>query len=150
MRLVFGVLLSQLDADSRVCAGERFRSESKKKRKDKMLRLKQSRGYVMAGDTSVPLDEFADWNEFASSTPPGSRLVAIEMGGTPLHDFEHPLGHTTYILGSEDNGLPESVLRACDHHVALPSLRAESFNVAVAGSLVMYDRMVKLHLNPKP
>jgi tRNA G18 (ribose-2'-O)-methylase SpoU len=68
--------------------------------------------------------------------------------GVPLQDFAHPL-KATYVLGSEDNGLPESVIAACDHHVAVPSVRASSFNVAVAGSLVMYDRMLKQHSRNK-
>ena len=36
------------------------------------------------------------------------------------------------------------MLRACHRHVALPSARAyESFNVAAAGSILMYDRRAK-------
>ena len=81
-------------------------------------------------------------NSFAASVPQATALVAVEMGGSPLQDFRHPK-HATYILGSEDSGLPEAVTRACDYHVALPSVRAASYNVAVAGSLVMYDRLSK-------
>ena len=77
----------QMGADSVFVIGERFRSESKKRRKDKMLRIKQNRGHVMAGDTTVPLNEFADWNAFASaSLASDSSLVAIEMGGTLASD----------------------------------------------------------------
>jgi hypothetical protein len=37
------------------------------------------------------------------------------------------------------------MLRACRHHIALPTTgeRAPSFNVAVTGALIMYDREVK-------
>jgi hypothetical protein len=35
------------------------------------------------------------------------------------------------------------VLKACHCHVALPSINYASYNVAVAGSLVMYDRVLK-------
>ena len=70
-------------------------------------------------------------------------LVAVEMGGEPLHTFEHP-ERAVYVLGSEDNGLPEAVLRACHRHVALPSAREyDSFNLAAAGSILMYDRLAK-------
>ena len=34
--------------------------------------------------------------------------------------------------------------QAATHHVALPSERYESYNVAMAGSIVMYDRIAKL------
>ena len=35
------------------------------------------------------------------------------------------------------------MLKACHCHVALPSINYASYNVAVAGSLVMYDRVLK-------
>ena len=77
----------QMGADSVFVIGERFRSESKKRRNDKMLRIKQNRGHVMAGDSTVPLNEFADWNAFASAALASeSSLVAIEMGGTLASD----------------------------------------------------------------
>ena len=41
----------------------------------------------MAGDSTVPLNEFADWNAFASAALASeSSLVAIEMGGTLASD----------------------------------------------------------------
>ena len=49
-----------------------------------------------------------------------------------------------YVLGSEDAGLPPSVVRACHLCVSLEGLRAASYNVAVAGSILMYDRHRKL------
>jgi len=90
----------------------------------------------------VPLINHADWNAFAAASPFGAMWVAVEMGGEPLETFEHP-ERAIYILGSEDSGLPEAVLRACHRTVSLPSARCESFNVAVAGSVVMYDRLAK-------
>jgi len=33
--------------------------------------------------------------------------------------------------------------QACHYHVALPAVREASYNVAVAGSIVMYDRLLK-------
>ena len=84
----------------------------------------------------------ADWNAFAAASPYGAMWVAVEMGGEPLEHFEHP-ERAVYILGAEDAGLPEAVVRACHRVVALPSKRTESFNVAVAGSVVMYDRLAK-------
>ena len=85
-----------------------------------------------------------NWNAFAASAPYDAAWVAVEMGGAPLATFHHP-DRAVYVLGSEDNGLNSSVLRACAHVVELPAEvgRGASFNVAVAGSLVMYDRLVK-------
>ena len=67
-----------------------------------------------------------------------------ELPGIPPYRCSQ---RAVYILGAEDTGLPESVVRACHRHVALPSVHYESFNVAVAGSIVMYDRLAKQNRN---
>lgn len=91
----------------------------------------------------IPLIELDDWNSFAEwAAPKAAVWVAIEMGGTPLSEFKHPR-NAIYILGSEDHGVPKSVLRGCREVVSLESEQYGSYNVAVAGSLVMYDRMMK-------
>ena len=59
-----------------------------------------------------------------------------------LEDFEHPLD-AVYLLGSEDAGLPTSILRACHERVSLRAENYASYNVAIAGSLIMYDRQAK-------
>lgn len=82
------------------------------------------------------------------SLPYSAQLVAVEMGGEPLATFEHPK-RAVYVLGSEDNGIPESMLRMCHARVTLPCVRYESFNVAVAGSVLMYDRLTKMGMDPK-
>ena len=92
----------------------------------------------------IPFFELGDWNAFVETCAPrGALWVAVEFGGTPLSEFEHPL-NAVYILGSEDAGLPTAVLRACHETVSLESENYASYNVAVAGSLIMYDRMAKL------
>jgi tRNA G18 (ribose-2'-O)-methylase SpoU len=92
--------------------------------------------------TRVPCFEHRDWAGFCSASPYSAPWVAVEMGGVPLEEFEHP-DRAVYLLGSEDTGLPESVVRACALHVSLPSIRSPSYNVAVAGSILMYDRLAK-------
>lgn len=92
--------------------------------------------------SKIPLVEYPAWNDFARSAPYSATWVAVEMGGEPLETFEHPK-RAVYILGSEDNGLPGSVVKACHKTVSLPSVRYPSFNVAVAGSIIMYDRLAK-------
>ena len=96
--------------------------------------------------SKIPAHSYADFAAFAASAPFGTQLVAVEMGGTNLRDFVHPT-RAVYLLGSEDNGLPAAVLRKCHHHVALPSVRSASYNVAVSGSLIMYDRFMKQNQN---
>ena len=92
---------------------------------------------------STPAFRYEDWGSFCASAPYQCEWVAVEMGGTPLHEFTHP-ERAVYVLGAEDAGLPASVVRACHHTVALEGVRASSYNVSVAGSILMYDRMRKI------
>lgn len=90
----------------------------------------------------IPMREFGTFDQFYGSLPHSCQLVAVEMGGDPIGKFEHP-ERATYLLGAEDDGLPKHVLARCHHVVSLSAIRTQSFNVAVAGSLVMFDRQSK-------
>ena len=74
-------------------------------------------------------------------------MSPVLVSGVPLHEFQHP-ERAVYILGAEDAGLPASVVRACAHCVSLEGVRASSYNVAVAATLIMYDRCIKLGSRP--
>lgn len=91
----------------------------------------------------IPLREYEDWDDFFAKIPYSCPVVGVEMGGKDLRQFTHPES-CIYVLGAEDHGIPPKDLSRCHHVVSLPSYRTESYNVAVAGSLVMYDRMSKL------
>lgn len=90
----------------------------------------------------VPMFSFENEAQLTTNLPYSVPWVGIELGGTPLHEFEHP-ERAVYLLGSEGNGLPSGLLKACQHVVTISSERYASFNVSVAGSIVMYDRHVK-------
>lgn len=85
---------------------------------------------------------YETFEDFQAHRPYGAPLVGIEMGGVPLHEAKHPES-AIYLLGREDNGLPESVQKECQFVLELPSVRVASFNVAVSGSIVLYDRHIK-------
>jgi tRNA G18 (ribose-2'-O)-methylase SpoU len=74
--------------------------------------------------------------------PKGCVLVGVEQteNAEPLPTFVHP-ERAIYILGAEDNGLPRRVLERCHRVIEIPSSRC--LNVAVAGSIVLYDRNAK-------
>lgn len=74
--------------------------------------------------------------------PNGCELVGVEMSESAgdLADFRHP-ERAAYLLGAEDHGLPREALRRCHRVVRLPG--DESLNVAVAGSIVAYDRVTR-------
>lgn len=87
----------------------------------------------------VPMREFLTFDDFIKARPKNARLVGIEMGGKPLAELNHP-EQAIYLLGAEDKGLPDNVIKQCNMLISIESLRTESYNVAVAGSLVMYHR----------
>ena len=92
----------------------------------------------------IPLRNFKDFEQFLTQRPSGAVLVGVEQGGTPLSEFEHP-PQAIYLLGAEDYGLPGYVLEKCNMLVSLEAMIKSSYNVAVAGSIVMYDRVFGKH-----
>mgnify|MGYP001168151943 CR=1 FL=1 len=94
------------------------------------------------GET-IPIHEYKTLLDFSMDTISNEyEWVCIEMGGIPLNKFVHPK-KAIYILGSEDSGISSMLRSACKHVIELSSVRSASFNVAVAGTMVMYDRHVK-------
>lgn len=90
----------------------------------------------------IPLYHFSSFDEFYNTMPYNARLVAVETGGETLVDYSHHQ-RCIYLLGAEDHGLPEDVLRRCHEAIEIPMIRNNCFNVAVAGSIIMYDRLSK-------
>jgi tRNA G18 (ribose-2'-O)-methylase SpoU len=90
----------------------------------------------------IPLHSYSAFDDFFDSIPFGCRLIGIESGGTDLPDFQHP-ERAVYLLGAEDGGLPRRVLERCHQSVTIPAIGLDSYNVAQAGTLVMYDRFMK-------
>ena len=87
----------------------------------------------------IPLRVFTTFEEFQEARPYDAMLVGVEMGGASLSSFCHPQ-RAIYLLGAEDHGLTPSVLNACQTVVSLDAVGPASYNVAVAGSIIMYHR----------
>jgi TrmH family RNA methyltransferase len=67
---------------------------------------------------------------------PGRRIALVARGGEPLGEVE--LGReTTFLVGAEREGLPDSVAR--DAEAWIPIGGAESLNAAVAGAIALYE-----------
>jgi len=92
----------------------------------------------------IPLFQFLDWEAFASSPIYDCLIIGVEFNDTsiPIKEFKHPQ-RTIYLLGAEDHGLSKKAQDKCVELVELPAIRMPSYNVAVAGSLVMFDRLQK-------
>ena len=89
----------------------------------------------------IPLREFLTFDDFLKAIPINTKLVAIEVGGKALSTYEHP-ERAIYILGAEDNGLPNTIQTRCHDIVGIESWTLKPYNVAVAGSIVMYHRSI--------
>jgi tRNA G18 (ribose-2'-O)-methylase SpoU len=96
----------------------------------------------MVSHRHTPLWHFTDDDDFWSHIPHGCEPVAVEI--TPrardLKGFVHPQS-AVYILGPEDGSLSDRVMAGCKRVVVIPGTHC--LNLAVAGSIVMYDRIIK-------
>jgi tRNA G18 (ribose-2'-O)-methylase SpoU len=102
---------------------------------------------LQASDTTkayrhIPLVEFKSLEDFYDHLPREASLVGVENSADaiPVVRFVHPK-QAVYLLGSEDNGLSERALELCKVKVVLPG--EYCLNVAVAGSLILFDRYQK-------
>ncbi len=75
--------------------------------------------------------------------PKGCKLVGIELldEAIALPSFRHPL-QAAYVLGPERGSLSDALLERCDFTVKIPT--SFCVNVAMAGAIVMYDRVKSL------
>ncbi|MFC7358072.1 RNA methyltransferase [Jejudonia soesokkakensis] len=88
---------------------------------------------------SMPYFHYKTFADFFKNLPKGVRIVGIEKTETAqnLEDFQHPK-RCVYLLGAEDHGLTKEAIEKSHFLVQFPS--EFSLNVAVAGSIVLYDR----------
>ena len=75
--------------------------------------------------------------------PAGCKLIGVELldEAIDLPSFRHPL-RAAYVLGPERGSLSPELLARCDHVVKIPTTFC--VNVAMAGAIVMYDRVKTL------
>ncbi|NJM36118.1 MAG: RNA methyltransferase [Rhodomicrobium sp.] len=106
-----------------------------------------------ASDTSKSLTRLPYYHWASASEmrlPADCRLVGVELmdESEALPSFRHPL-KAAYLLGPELGALSPELTRRCDHLVRIPT--AFSINVAMAGAIVMYDRIRTLgRFAPRP
>ncbi len=72
--------------------------------------------------------------------PGGTRVALAAGGGVPLPELDVD-GDVVFVLGAEREGLPREVVAACDVQASIPQPGdAESLNVAMAGTIALYER----------
>jgi tRNA G18 (ribose-2'-O)-methylase SpoU len=82
--------------------------------------------------------------------PEGCQLVGVEFidDAVDLPSFRHPL-QAAYIFGPERGALSPEILGRCEHVVKIPT--SFCINLAMAGAIVMYDRVKTLgRFPPRP
>ncbi len=73
----------------------------------------------------------------AEFSPEGC-VALVPHGAPPLSELDPSLSR--FVLGSEREGLPDEVVEACAASATIPLAgRAESLNVAMAGTIALYD-----------
>ena len=80
----------------------------------------------------------------------GCALIGVELldEAAALPSFRHPL-NAAYVFGPERSSLSPAMVARCDHLVRIPTRFC--INLAAAGAIVMYDRMLSLgRFAPRP
>jgi tRNA G18 (ribose-2'-O)-methylase SpoU len=98
------------------------------------------------GDKHLP---HYDWSRLDEMMlPRGCRLVGVELidGAIELPRFQHPI-QAAYVLGPEKGSLSPELLERCDVVIKIPTRFC--VNVAMAGAIVMYDRLVSRRHAPR-
>ena len=98
-----------------------------------------------SADTAATPTQVPHWRFDAAETlhlPPECALVGIELleDAIELPSFRHPL-NAAYVLGPERSGLSAPLRARCRFVVRIPTRFA--LNLAVAGALVLYDRLLQ-------
>jgi RNA methyltransferase, TrmH family len=94
---------------------------------------------AMGSTFRLPLPQFEVRNAVA--------LVAD--GGVPLGDVELER-YSTFVLGAEREGLPAEILEQCDVCATIPVQGVESLNVAMAGTIALYERARRAMSRDRP
>ena len=104
---------------------------------------------TQASDTSetwksIPFYNYLTFEDFYKSMPYDCQLIGVELDNRCLkiEEYKHP-NRCIYLLGAEDNGITSYARNKCHQLIQLP---LGNYNVANAGSIVMYDRHLKQKL----
>lgn len=111
-------------------------------------RALEARADTSKGQLHLPHYNWANLAEM--QLPQGCALVGVELidEAIDLPSFRHPL-RAAYVLGPEMGSLSPPLLARCEHVVKIPTKFC--VNVAMAGAIVMYDRVRSLaHFADRP
>jgi len=98
----------------------------------------EARADTSKGQWHLPHYNWSSVGEMA--LPQGCKLVGVELleDAVDLPSFRHPL-RAAYVLGPEQGSLSPEIVARCSYVVRIPT--SFCINVAMAGAIVMYDRV---------
>lgn len=90
----------------------------------------------------IPMYHYDNFEQFYDHMPKDCQLIGVELHekARELSGYGHP-ERAIYLLGAEDSGLSKRALEKCHSIIQFESKHC--LNVAVAGSIIMYDRQSK-------
>ncbi len=104
--------------------------------------------YVKAPPSDTPnSQDHMPWYSYPSvaemQLPEGCRIVGVELtdDAIDLRSFRHPT-RAAYVLGPERGSLSPELMEKCEFIIKIPTRFC--LNVATAGAVVMYDRMLSM------
>jgi tRNA G18 (ribose-2'-O)-methylase SpoU len=106
---------------------------------DADYRVRQALSDTSQTSAQVPLYQFASVAEM--TLPEDCELVGIELldEAVAMPSFRHPR-RAAYVLGPERGALSPALIARCAYVARIPT--AFSLNVATAGAIVLYDRLI--------
>jgi tRNA G18 (ribose-2'-O)-methylase SpoU len=101
--------------------------------------LRESISDTSKAELQLPVYDYPDVD--ALRLPRGCQLVGVELveDAVQLPSFRHPQ-NAAYVFGPERGSLSPAMQARCDHLVRIPTRFC--INLAVAGAVVMYDRVL--------
>ena len=114
-------------------------------------RVIENKDKINKSDTSKSVNHlpYYEWEKIEDmSIPRSCKIIGVEITeeAEDLQNFVHPL-QAIYILGPEKGSLSKETLTRTDHVVRIPT--RFSLNVAIAGAIVMYDRIKTLGIKTR-
>ena len=96
----------------------------------------------MGGSIYVPVLRASLYSTLKTLRTEGIHVIGVDPLGAKPYFSEDLTGSVAFILGGEDKGISQGLLRKCDSIVHIPMLgRLKSLNLSVAAAIVLYERV---------
>lgn len=108
-------------------------------------RYKYPRSDTVRSFKQLPCWHFEDIRDLEQHLPNACNMVAVDIHpkSQMLNIFNHPR-RAIYLFGAEDNGIPKEWISRCRYKVQIPSQTQISMNLSSAGSILLWDRFLKM------